>query len=315
MGSTAPGSSLRARADASGDRDATSLARLVPAAGDLLAIRAWFAARAGDLRAERRTLERLVAIAPGRLGALDRLAGLAKQAGDEAEAARLRGRKAELDQILERYRERLFKPDPAAAAEELAGHAESLGRLFEARAWWELAASRGLVPPSRREGALERLARAEADRRGAATLAGLLADLGPAPDPSRARTAAASTGPAPAFTDDAEAVGLRFRYDAGASKERQIPETMGTGLGLLDYDGDGWLDVYATQGCPFPPGSRRQANGDRLFHNCGDGTFEDATDSDGLRGVEHYLRFTIARKAFAASEDLENLSGSDRARI
>ena len=106
---------------------------------DLLAIRAWFAAPRRDLRAERQALKQLVAVAPGRLAALDRLAGLAKQAGDEAEAARLRKRKAELDQVLERYRERLFKPDPAAAAEELAGHAESLGRLFEARAWWELA--------------------------------------------------------------------------------------------------------------------------------------------------------------------------------
>src|SRR4051794_22268941 len=174
---------------------------------DLRAIRVWFAARAGDLRAERRSLERLVAIAPGRLGALDRLAGLAKQAGDEAEADRLRGRKAELDRIVERYRERLFKPDPAAAAEELARHAESLGRLLEARAWWELAASRGLVPRSRSEAALERLARAQADRRGAATRAEVLADLGPAPYPPRAGTATVSTGPAPAFTDDAEAVG------------------------------------------------------------------------------------------------------------
>jgi tetratricopeptide (TPR) repeat protein len=249
---------------------------------DLWAIRAWFAARAGDLRAERRTLERLVAIAPGRLGALDRLAGLAKQAGDEAEAARLRARKAELDRTVEKYRERLFKPDPAAAAEELAGHAETLGRLFEARAWWELAVSRSLVPRSRSEAALGRLARAEAARRGAATRAEVLADLGPNSIPSRAGTVAPSTGPVPAFTDDAEVAGLRFRYDAGASKERQIPETMGTGLGLLDYDGDGWLDVYATQGCPFPPGPRRLANGDRLFHNRGDGTFEDATESAGI---------------------------------
>jgi enediyne biosynthesis protein E4 len=249
---------------------------------DLLAVRVWFAARAGDLRAERRALARLVAIAPGRIGALDRLAALAKQAGEEAEAARLRARKADLDRIVERYRDRLFKPDPAAAAEELAGHAESLGRLFEARAWWELAASHDLVPRSRSEAALKRLAQADAERRGAATRAQILADLGPTVDSSRAQTAAASTGPVPVFTDDAEAVGLRFRFDAGASKERQIPETMGTGLGLLDYDGDGWLDVYATQGCPFPPKPRRPANGDRLFHNRGDGTFEDATQSAGI---------------------------------
>src|SRR5206468_4606480 len=128
-------------------------------------------------------------------------------------------------------------------------------------------------------------ARAEADRRGAATRAEILAELGPAHQSPRAKTAAASTGPDPAFTDDAEAVGLRFRYDAGVSKERQIPETMGTGLGLLDYDGDGWLDIYATQGCPFPPGPRRPANGDRLFHNRGDGTFEDATVRAGIAAL------------------------------
>jgi enediyne biosynthesis protein E4 len=251
-------------------------------ADDLVAVRAWFAARAGDLKSERRALEQLVAVAPGRLAALDRLAGLAKQAGEEAEATRLRGRKAELDKILERYRERLFKPEPAAAALELAGHAESLGRLFEARAWWELAVARDGALKARQREALDRLARAEAARRSAATLAGLLADLGRATGPTQTPPAVASTGPTPAFVDDAEAVGLRFRYDAGASKERQIPETMGTGLGLLDFDGDGWLDVYATQGCPFPPDPKRPANGDRLFHNRGDGSFEDATLSSGI---------------------------------
>jgi hypothetical protein len=127
------------------------------------------------------------------------------------------------------------------------------------------------------------MARPEAARNAAETCAGLLAELGPAPDPSRAPKADATlTGPVPVFTDDAEAVGLRFRYETGASKERQIPETMGTGLGLLDYDGDGWLDVYATQGCPFPPDRGRSANRDRLFHNRGDGTFEDVTESAGI---------------------------------
>jgi len=53
---------------------------------------------------------------------------------------------------------------------------------------------------------------------------------------------------------------------------------------LLDYDGDGWLDAYCVQGGPFPP--RPDApNGDRLFRNRGDGTFEDVTARAGLDRV------------------------------
>ena len=51
---------------------------------------------------------------------------------------------------------------------------------------------------------------------------------------------------------------------------------MSGGVGLLDYDGDGWLDVYAVQGGPFPPAEHPPC-GDRLFRNRGDGTFEDVT--------------------------------------
>jgi hypothetical protein len=250
---------------------------------DLLAIRAWLAARAGDVAAERRALEALVRLAPGRLAALDRLAGLALLAGDAAESARLRARKAELDRVLDAYSERLFRPDPEAAAEALAGQAEVLGRWFEARGWWELAVA---ARPSRRparEAAVARLDRAEAARAAVAP-PGILAEL--AATRPRAADAAAPVGAIPTFVEVPEAAGLRFTYDAGKSAERQIPETMGTGLGLLDYDGDGWLDVYAAQGGPFPPRpAGPPAPGDRLFRNRGDGTFEDATEAAGLPGT------------------------------
>jgi hypothetical protein len=69
------------------------------------------------------------------------------------------------------------------------------------------------------------------------------------------------------------------------------PETMCGGVGLLDYDGDGWLDVYAVQGGPFPPTDSAQGDGDKLFRNRGDGTFEDATQRAGIasfpRGYGH----------------------------
>ncbi len=65
---------------------------------------------------------------------------------------------------------------------------------------------------------------------------------------------------------------------------KRLPETMCGGVGLLDYDGDGWLDVYAVQGGPFPPPIIRRAG--PPFRNRGDGTFEDVTSGPGcpIRG-------------------------------
>src|SRR5262249_13891648 len=95
----------------------------------------------------------------------------------------------------------------------------------------------------------------------------------------------------PSFVDDAEAVGLRFTYDNGASILRQLPEQSGGGLGLLCADGAGWLAVYGRRGAPSPPRGDRPPSGDRLFRNRGNGTFEDATESSGLarlpRGYGH----------------------------
>src|SRR5262249_54890091 len=59
----------------------------------------------------------------------------------------------------------------------------------------------------------------------------------------------------------------------------QIPETIGGGIAVLDYYGDGWLDVYLVQGGPFPPGSQSgsdtPADTDRPFRHRRDGPFQD----------------------------------------
>ena len=107
----------------------------------------------------------------------------------------------------------------------------------------------------------------------------LLAEIDAAP-PNVDGTSAVPTGFAPEFVDDARAAGLAFTFANGATPEHHMPETTAGGVGVLDYDGDGWLDVYVTQAGHFP--DTAGTTGDRLFRNKGDGTFEDATESSDL---------------------------------
>ena len=211
-----------------------------------------------------------------------------KPAADRA--GELRRRKAEVDRARDRLPKLLSIDATTSNLPTVARLAEALGRRFEARAG-------GVGPGGARidreaRAALDRLARERLRGRLDRTLADLLAR--PRAGPPRGSAASRSTPPAsiPTFRDDAEAAGLRFTYDNGRTALRQLPETMGGGVGLLDYDGDGWLDVYCVQGGPFPPRARLDPgrNGDRLFRNRGDGTFEDVTERSGLAAIARRLR-------------------------
>jgi tetratricopeptide (TPR) repeat protein len=254
--------------------------------------RAWMAARLGDTRAEQDALTRWVGRVPGELTALARLITLKARSGSAEEVAELRRRKARLDRASDDYRGALADRIPTGGFPELGRLAEELGRWFEARGWWTLALRQSVGSEEARV-ALGRIDRIEremaADDRVAAgsrpgTMADALADL--IPRDVREGAVAPPNAIVPNFRDDAEPAGLRFIYENDPTPLSRLPESMGGGVALLDYDGDGWLDVYAVQGGKLPndPNPPPAPQGDRLFRNRGDGTFEDVTASAGLLG-------------------------------
>ena len=122
----------------------------------------------------------------------------------------------------------------------------------------------------------------------------LLAVVALDPKPTAPKPAAAKDAGCPAyFTDVAESSGLKFTHDRGATPQHQLPETMGSGVAWLDYDNDGWMDLYVVQSGPFPPSGSPRAQ-DRLFHNNGDGTFTDVTEKAGLKDTAYGMGVVAA---------------------
>jgi hypothetical protein len=94
------------------------------------------------------------------------------------------------------------------------------------------------------------------------------------------------------FDEVAERVGLTFVYRNGASGQFYMPEVMGAGAALFDYDNDGDLDVFLLQGQPLDPGAPRDpARTHRLFRNelveSGTLRFTDVTAGSGLGGTSY----------------------------
>ncbi len=101
-----------------------------------------------------------------------------------------------------------------------------------------------------------------------------------APEPIKPKMPAS---PSVRFTDVTEAAGIRFRHFSGAAGKKLLPETMGSGVAVLDFDRDGRPDLLFVNSCPWP-GAQGPKEGATLalYRNKGDGTFEDVTEAAGL---------------------------------
>jgi len=104
-----------------------------------------------------------------------------------------------------------------------------------------------------------------------------------------------------AFVDIAKKLGIAFVQESCPTPKKDLLETMGSGVALLDYDNDGLLDIYLVNGAlikdPTPAGTIPQKDGprfwNRLYHQKKDGTFEDVTVKAGVAGVGYGMGVAV----------------------
>jgi hypothetical protein len=87
---------------------------------------------------------------------------------------------------------------------------------------------------------------------------------------------------------------LPFFYERGETGAAWPVETTGGGVGLLDYDGDGRIDLFFAQGGALRPSENSRASSDVLLRNLGDGRFEDVSARAGLGSKGYGQGVTVA---------------------
>ncbi len=119
-------------------------------------------------------------------------------------------------------------------------------------------------------------------------------------------------GDSGSFTDITEKSGIHFQAVSFHTSKKYLPETMGSGVALLDYDNDGRLDAFFVNGAPLsdptPKGTIPRKDGprcwNRLFRQKADGTFEDVTEKAGLQGTGYGMGVAVGDYDNDGFEDL-----------
>jgi enediyne biosynthesis protein E4 len=98
------------------------------------------------------------------------------------------------------------------------------------------------------------------------------------------------------FSDITKISGLdKFLHRSGTPDKKTILETIGSGVALLDYDNDGWLDIYLVNGSTFEAlKGKESAPRAMLLHNNHDGTFTDVTEKAGVANLRWGFGVAVA---------------------
>src|SRR5256885_4009184 len=97
------------------------------------------------------------------------------------------------------------------------------------------------------------------------------------------------------YKDVRQQAGITFKQDSTQTDEKYYLETMGTGVGWIDYDQDGLMDLYFVQSAATDIYKPNHPLRSALYHNNGDGTFTAVTERAGVGGAGHYGQVVAVR--------------------
>jgi enediyne biosynthesis protein E4 len=114
------------------------------------------------------------------------------------------------------------------------------------------------------------------------------------------------------FVDVTQKLGIHFKQEASPTSKKYLLETMGSGVAVFDYDNDGRMDIFFSNGAriddPTPKGTIPRKDGpkywNRLYHQKPDGTFEDVTEKAGLAGIGYSTGVAVGDYDNDGYEDL-----------
>ncbi|MDE2965225.1 MAG: VCBS repeat-containing protein, partial [Acidobacteriota bacterium] len=90
------------------------------------------------------------------------------------------------------------------------------------------------------------------------------------------------------FTDVSLQAGITWKHFNGQSRDRFLIEASCGGVAFLDFDNDGWLDIFFVNGGETPKGKSPSPVRNALYRNLGNGKFEDVAESAGVAEVRFY---------------------------
>ena len=125
-------------------------------------------------------------------------------------------------------------------------------------------------------------------------IAGISAILCGCPNPAKTISGDVAAPNDVRFTEVSHEAGIDFKHVNGGRGRKLMPETVGSGVAFFDYDNDGKVDILIMNGCSWPDDPNAIKSTPKLYHNIGNGKFEDLTDKLGLNVSMYGMGVAVA---------------------